>query len=69
MGDGLHQQYKNCEQSKKCFFYFFTRDVQCNKTFLFANRLFILNDQIPIQWLDGGYEMFKVKCKKLMVEQ
>ena len=39
-------------RAKKCFFYFFTRDVQCNKTFLCANRLFILNDQIPIQWLE-----------------
>ena len=32
-----------------------------------ANRLFILNNQIPIQWLDGGYETFKVKCKILML--
>ena len=22
----------------------------------------VLNDQIPIKWLDGGYETSKVKC-------
>ena len=32
-----------------------------------ANRFFILNDQIPIKWLEGGYETFKVKCKKLFI--
>ena len=32
-----------------------------------ANRFFILNDQIPINWLDGGYETFKVKCKGLFI--
>ena len=28
-----------------------------------ANRFFISNDQIPINWLEGGYETFKIKCK------
>ena len=32
-----------------------------------TNRFFILNDQIPIKWLEGGYETFKVKCKKLFI--
>ena len=29
-----------------------------------ANRFFILNDQIPIHWLEGGYETFKIKGKE-----
>ena len=33
-----------------------------------ANRLFILNDQIPIKWLDSGYATFKVKCKELLLK-
>ena len=32
-----------------------------------ANRLFILNEQVPLIWLGGGFETFKVKCKKLFV--
>ena len=28
-----------------------------------ANRFYILNDEIPNKWLEGGYETFKVKCK------
>ena len=32
-----------------------------------ANRLFILNNQIPITWLDGGYETFKVKSKEMFL--
>ena len=32
-----------------------------------ANRLFILNEQIPLNWLDGGYGTFKVKCKELFI--
>ena len=31
------------------------------------NRFFILNNQIPISWLEGGYETFKVKCKELFL--
>ena len=33
-----------------------------------ANRFFILNDQIPIIWLEGGFETFKVKCKELFLK-
>ena len=33
-----------------------------------ANRLFILNDQIPIKRLVGGYETFKVKSKELFLK-
>ena len=29
----------------------------------------VLNDQIPIKWLDGGYVTFKVKCKKLFLKK
>ena len=25
-------------------------------------------DQIPISWLEGGYESFKVKCKKVFLQ-
>ena len=32
-----------------------------------ATRLFILNVQIPIKWLDSGYETFKVKCQELLL--
>ena len=28
----------------------------------------ILNDQIPIKWLDGGHETFKVECKELFLK-
>ena len=33
-----------------------------------ANRLYILNNQIPITWLDGGYETFKVKSKEMFLK-
>ena len=32
-----------------------------------SNRFYILNNQIPIAGLDGGYESFKVKCKELFL--
>ena len=32
-----------------------------------ANRLYILNGQVPLSWLDGGFETFKVKCKALLI--
>ena len=32
-----------------------------------VNRFHILNNQIPISWLEGGYESFKVKCKELFL--
>ena len=33
-----------------------------------AKRFHILNNQIPISWLEGGYESFKVKCKELFLK-
>ena len=33
-----------------------------------ANRFHILNNQIPISWLEGGYESFKVKFKELFLK-
>ena len=32
-----------------------------------ANRLFILNGQVPLNWIGGGFETFKLKCKKLFI--
>ena len=32
-----------------------------------ANRFHILNNQIPISWLEGGYESFKFNCKELFL--
>ena len=28
-----------------------------------ANRFFIVNDKIPLDWLNNSFETFKVKCK------
>ena len=28
-----------------------------------ANRSFIVNDKIPLDWLNNSFETFKVKCK------
>ena len=30
------------------------------------NRLCVLNEKIPLGWLDGGFETYKVKCKNLL---
>ena len=26
------------------------------------NRFYVLNDKIPLNWLGGGYDIFKIKC-------
>ena len=33
-----------------------------------SNRLYILNEKIPLGWLAGGFETFKVKCKRLVLK-
>ena len=33
-----------------------------------ANRFFILNDMIPLNWLEGGFDTFKIKCKALFLK-
>ena len=33
-----------------------------------ANRFFALNDKIPLKWLEGGFETFKIKCKELFLK-
>ena len=32
-----------------------------------ANRFYILNGKIPLQWLNSKIETFKIKCKKLLL--
>ena len=32
-----------------------------------ANRLYILNGKIPLQWLNNSIDMFKIKCKRLLL--
>ena len=32
-----------------------------------SNRLYILNNIIPLQWLTLSLDTFKVKCKKLLL--
>ena len=32
-----------------------------------ANRLFILNNKIPLEWLNLSYNSFKVKCKESLL--
>ena len=31
-----------------------------------ANRFYLQNGKIPLQWLNNSIEMFKIKCKKNM---
>ena len=33
-----------------------------------ANRFYILNGIIPLEWLNNTIETFKVKCKKLIMD-
>ena len=32
-----------------------------------ANRLFILNNKIPLEWLNLSYNSFKIKCKESLL--
>ena len=34
-----------------------------------ANRFYILNGKIPLQWLNSSIETFKIKYKKLLLNQ
>ena len=33
-----------------------------------ANRFVILNDKIPLNWLEGGFDTCKIKCKQLFLK-
>ena len=33
-----------------------------------ANRLYYINDQIPLDWLNVSIDRYKVKCKELYLK-
>ena len=33
-----------------------------------SNRLYFLNDKIPLEWLNNSFSTFKIKCKKMFLD-
>ena len=62
---GLHYQHQFSNRQNK-FSVSKTNNLKVGENIL-INRLSLINNQIPLEWLNLGYNSYKIKCKQKLL--